>query len=200
MSRPIGLARESASRKRLLEAGLELFLAQGYNDTGVQDVLRATDLPKGSFYHHFASKEAFGLLVVDRYVEEVHAELDRVLGDPSRKPLARVRHFFERTRATYASQGYRGCLFGALGQELSGVSEAFRRKVESCLARIVERLAGCLELAREAGDLPPGTDTRGLADLLVNCWEGAALRSRLLRSPAPLEAMLNFCFSAIATD
>ena len=197
MNRPIGLS-ATPSRDRLLDTGLELFLAQGYNDTGVQDVLTATGLPKGSFYHHFESKEAFGLEVVDRYMMAAHAELDRVLSDPTRPPLARARHFFERIRAGYASQGYRGCLFGALGQELSGVSPAFRRKVESCLARIAQRLATCLELAREAGDLPAETDTRAMADLLVNCWEGAALRSRLLRSPAPLDAMLDFYFSAVA--
>lgn len=89
-----------------------------------------------------------------------------------------------------------GCLLGGLGQELSGISEVFRRKVERCFVEIARRIAGCLGEAVEHGDLPEDTDTRALADLLINCWEGAALRSRLRRTPAPLREMLDFCFRA----
>ena len=90
-----------------------------------------------------------------------------------------------------------GCLLGGLGQELSGVSEVFRRKIEQCFSEIVEQLTVCLGEARERGDIPPDTDARRLASLLVDCWEGAALRSRLRREAAPLDAMLDFYFGAI---
>ena len=87
-----------------------------------------------------------------------------------------------------------GCLLGGLGQELSGVSEVFRRKIEQCFAGIAARLAVCLEEARKRGDIPRDTDVKRLASLLVDCWEGAALRSRLRRDAAPLDAMLDFMF------
>ena len=87
-----------------------------------------------------------------------------------------------------------GCLLGGLGQELSGVSDAFRRKIEDCFTEIATRLAVCLEEARERGDLPAASDPQRLAALLVDCWEGAALRSRLQRDLAPLDAMLEFYF------
>jgi TetR/AcrR family transcriptional repressor of nem operon len=85
---------------------------------------------------------------------------------------------------------------GGLGQELSGVSEVFRRKIETCLSEIAARIAVCLEEARKRGDIPADSDPRRLASLLVDCWEGAALRSRLRGSAAPLEAMLDFYFKA----
>jgi TetR/AcrR family transcriptional regulator, transcriptional repressor for nem operon len=90
-------------------------------------------------------------------------------------------------------------MLGGLGQELSGVSDVFRQKIEWCFSTIVARITDCLEQARQQGDLPPDTDPQHMANLLLNCWEGAALRSRLLRNPAPLEAMLDFYFSAAAT-
>lgn len=184
------------TRERLLEAGLHMLLQRGYNDLGIQALLDATGVPRGSFYHHFGSKEDFALQVVDRYMANVHAGLDDCLLDYTRPPLDRVRGFFEATREKYRTEGYLGCLLGGLGQELSGVSERFAQKIEDCFDAIARRMAGCLEEARQRGDLPEDTDPRQMADLLVDCWEGAALRTRLRRDPAPLEAMLDFYFRA----
>ena len=91
-----------------------------------------------------------------------------------------------------------GCLIGGLGQELSGVNEVFRGKIEECFAEIAERMATCLEEARLRGDIPADSDPRHTANVLVDCWEGAALRSRLRREPAPLNAMLDFYFRSAA--
>jgi TetR/AcrR family transcriptional repressor of nem operon len=46
--------------------------------------------------------------------------------------------------------------------------------------------------------MPPDADPNELASVLVDCWEGAALRSRLRREPGPLTAMLDFYFSSVA--
>jgi TetR/AcrR family transcriptional repressor of nem operon len=186
------------TKLRLLDAGLAMLLEHGYNDLGIQALLEATDTPKGSFYHHFKDKEDFALQVVDRYMQGVHAGLDNCLGDTSRPPLERVRQFFDATQEHYRGEGYLGCLLGGLGQELSGVSEVFRHKIEACFSQIVEQLTTCLDEAGERGHISPHTDTRRMASTLVDCWEGAALRSRLRREAAPLEAMLDFYFSAVA--
>jgi TetR/AcrR family transcriptional regulator, transcriptional repressor for nem operon len=183
-----------STKQRLLDAGLPLLLEHGYNDLGIQALLATTRTPKGSFYHHFKDKEDFALQVVDQYMREVHAGLDDCLGDESLPPLERARCFFERTQGHYRSEGYMGCLLGGLGQELSGVSDVFRRTIEDCFAQIAGRIAVCLEEARERGDLPGGSDPQHMAGLLVDCWEGAALRSRLRRDAAPLNAMLDFYF------
>lgn len=183
-----------ATKQRLLDAGQAMLLERGYHDLGIQALLEATGVPKGSFYHHFVNKEGFALQVIDQYMHQVHAGLDACLGDQSRPPLARVRRFFELTQESYKNEGYLGCLLGGLGQELSGVSEVFRHKIEECFSAIAGRIAGCLEEARKRGDLPAGSNPRRMASLLVDCWEGAALRSRLRGNAAPLGAMLDFYF------
>lgn len=186
------------TKQHLLEHGVAMVLRHGYHDLGIMALLQEAEVPKGSFYHHFASKEDFGLQVIDLYMEQVHAGLDACLGDESRPPLQRVRRFFELTEEKYRSEGYLGCLLGGLGQELSGVSEVFRRRVDACLSEIARRIAGCLEEAVHRGDLPADTDPQAMAQLLVNCWEGAALRTRVRRDPAPLREMLDFYFRAAA--
>lgn len=186
------------TQQKLLEKGMEMLLRQGYNDLGIAALLEKTRIPKGSFYHHFTSKEDFALQVIDLYLKEVHRGLDQCLGDTNVPPLKRVRGFFEGTVEKYRGEGYLGCLLGGLGQELSGVSETFRRKVEQCFNEIAGRLAVTLQEAVDIGDLAQGTDTQKMAELLVNCWEGAALRMRLRRDPAPLMEMLDFYFRTAA--
>lgn len=171
-----------------------MLLERGYNDLGIQALLKETDTPKGSFYHHFSSKEDFALQVVDRYMDEVHQGLDACLVDSEAPPLQRVRNFFEATREKYGEDDHLGCMLGGLGQELAGVSDVFRERIDGCLGTIGERIAVCLRDAQANGELPEGTDPDHMAQLLVNCWEGAALRSRLRRSPGPLDEMLDFYF------
>jgi TetR/AcrR family transcriptional regulator, transcriptional repressor for nem operon len=185
---------EPTTKERLLEVGLALLLEHGYHGLGVQTLLEAAKVPKGSFYHHFKSKEDFALQVVDRYMVEVHEGLDACLGDAAVPPLDRIRTFFRETREKYRREGYMGCLLGSLGQELSAASEVFGRKIDRCLAVIARQMASCLREAQARGEIAPDADPDGLADRLLDCWEGAALRSRLLRSPEPLEAMLDFYF------
>jgi TetR/AcrR family transcriptional repressor of nem operon len=190
---------EHATKQRLLDMGMAMLLKHGYHDLGIQALLDATSTPKGSFYHHFRDKEDFALQAIDRYMGQVHAGLDACLGDTSRAPLMRVRRFFEMTQQAYRKEGYMGCLLGGLGQELSGVSDVFRRRIEGCFREIAKRIAMCLEEARKRGDIPAEADPRRMASLLVDCWEGAALRSRLRGNAAPLAAMLDFYFqSAVA--
>lgn len=194
------MTKTHATKQRLLDAGQAMLLEHGYHALGIQALLAATDTPKGSFYHHFVDKEDFALQVIDQYMGQVHAGLDACLGNPGRPPLERVRGFFELTRESYRKEGYMGCLLGGLGQELSGVSEVFRRKIEACFAAIARRIATCLEEARERGDIPPDSDPRRMASLLVDCWEGAALRSRLRGNAAPLTAMLDFYFRSVEEE
>ena len=188
------------TKQRLLDAGLTMLLKHGYNDLGIQALLSDTRTPKGSFYHHFKDKEDFALQIIDQYMQQAHAGLDACLEDTSRPPLERVRRFFAMMQENYRKQGYMGCLLGGLGQELSGVSAVFRRKIDGCLSDIASRLAVCLEEARKQGELPADADTCRLAGLLVDCWEGAALRSRLRGNAAPLAAMLDFYFRSAVSS
>lgn len=187
-----------ATKQRMIDEGLRMLLQQGYNSLGIQAVLEATGVPKGSFYHHFTDKEDFALQVIDAYVTDVHATLDACVADTTLLPLDRVRSFFAKVEVSYAQDGYLGCLMGGLGQELSGVSEVFRARIDWCFSSIAERLQSCLDAAKAEGTIGAGVDTFRMANLLVDCWEGAALRSRLKRDPAPLASMLEFYLHSVA--
>lgn len=187
----------STTKQDLLELGMQLLLKHGYADLGVATLLEQAGVPKGSFYHHFESKEDFGLQAIDTYMQGVHGALEAAFADNEREPLQQIRQFFELVAGSYKGEGYLGCLLGGLGQELAGVSPAFRAKVEECFNVIARRFEKALKVAKAHGQLREGIEPRELADLLVNCWEGAALRSRLRRSPGPLGQMLDFYFSAV---
>lgn len=174
-----------------------MLLEHGHNALSIQLVLDETTIPKGSFYHHFKGKEDFAFQVVEAYVAEVHVVLDACLKDESLPPLDRIRAFFGIVQQKYREEGYMGCLMGGLGQELSGVNDDFRGLIERCLGSIAERLAASLEAARQTGAIASEANVPLLADLLVDCWEGAALRSRLRREPSPLGAMLEFYLASI---
>ncbi len=188
------------TREKLLDAGLQLLLERGYNGLGIQELLRTTQAPKGAFYHHFESKQDFALQVVDRYMEEVHQGLKLCLEDDSLPPLERIRRFFELSRDKYSRDGYLGCMLGGLGQELSGTHEAFRTRIEACFAFIADRFADCIEQARLRGEVADSTDPLEAANLLLDCWEGGALRCRLWRDPEPLNRVLDFCFGSLRAE
>jgi TetR/AcrR family transcriptional regulator, transcriptional repressor for nem operon len=158
------------SRERLLDEGLSLLLTHGYNSLGVQALLQAADVPKGSFYHHFRSKQDFALAVIDRYMDEVHAGLDVCLNASDCPPLQRIRRFFELSRDKYGRDGYLGCMLGGLGQELSGVNETFRSKIEGCFSHIAERFAACIRTGARGGRSArrdgPARSSRPFAELL----------------------------------
>jgi TetR/AcrR family transcriptional repressor of nem operon len=191
-------ASRPATCEALLDAGTELILEKGYNHCGLDEILKRAEAKKGSFYHFFSSKEEFGLAVVDRYAAARFATLDRFLGDDSRRPLERLRLFFEDSARRHESMGYRrGCLFGNLGQEMADQSEAFRRRLSDCLRHLHDQIAGCLRLAQEQGDLSPALDADRLADYCLNSWEGAVLRMKVVKSIEPLEEFLEVMFGIV---
>ena len=185
------------TKQKLIDNGLQLILQQGYNSLGLQELLGVAGTPKGSFYHHFRDKEDFALQVVDAYIADVHSTLDRCVNDSTLAPLDRIRAFFTAVEESYRREGYLGCLMGGLGQELSGVSETFRAKIDWCFSSIAEWLKVCLDAAKAEGAISSNVRTAEMANLLVDCWEGAALRSRLKRNPAPLAVMLEFYLQAL---
>src|ERR1700678_683117 len=85
----------STTRDYLIEVGLALMRKYGYGATGVQEILDAAGVPKGSFYHHFSSKEEFTAAVVERYVTLAGEHCRKVLTNTQEAPLRRLRRYFE---------------------------------------------------------------------------------------------------------
>jgi len=189
---------KESTRDVLLEAGKKSFLENGYANSGIETILHAAGVPKGSFYYYFQSKEDFGLKVLDQFAACYDRHLDQILGDTSLPPLVRLRNYFESAFGKLKSdQCRKGCLVGNLSQELADRSEAFRARLEEIFESWVDRYAKCLEEAQQAGEIGPDLDVRELAEFWLNSWQGAVLRAKTTRSTAPLETFLDVMFGRV---
>lgn len=184
------------TRELLLRAGLEVLTEKGFAATGIDEILGRVGVPKGSFYHYFDSKEAFGLALIERYGEFFARKLDRHLRNAALSPLARMHAFVDDAKASMARYDYRrGCLIGNLGQEMGALPESFRLRLRETFEDWQRRTADCLRDAQDAGELSPALDPHQLATYFWIGWEGAVLRSKLEHSPAPLELFAHFFFA-----
>lgn len=181
-------SRPDAPRARLLRHGVAILTEKGFAAVGIEEILAAAEVPKGSFYHYFASKEAFGLALIDAYADYFATKLDRWLTDPQRSPLERLRGFIADARAGMARFDFhRGCLVGNLGQEMGALPDAFRARLSAVLDDWESRTASCLRAAQQAGEIGSDVDAARLARFFWIGWEGAVLRAKLDRSPDPLD-------------
>jgi TetR/AcrR family transcriptional regulator, transcriptional repressor for nem operon len=183
----------------LVWCGTELLTERGFQVTGIDEVLKRVGVPKGSFYHFFASKHEFGEAVIRNYVEYYARKMTRIFDDASMGPLARLRLFVEDAKRGMLKYGYRrGCLIGNLGQELASVDDEFREQLESVLRSWEERVTGCLLQAIDAGELPVQSDARALSRFFWIGWEGAVLRAKLTRNAEPLDQFADLFFQLIS--
>ncbi|WP_175691558.1 TetR/AcrR family transcriptional regulator [Burkholderia anthina] len=187
-----------ATRDMLLRAGLEVLTEKGFSATGLDEILGRAGVPKGSFYHYFDSKEAFGLALIDRYAEFFARKLERHFSQLDRTPLARVHAFVDDACEGMARYAYsRGCLIGNLGQEMGALPERFRARLRATFEDWQRRLADCLAAAQQVGELSASADVAELAAFFWIGWEGAVLRAKLERSDVPLRLFAQFFFDGL---
>ena len=193
-------AKRGDTRMALIRTGTEICTEQGFQVTGIEEVLKRVGVPKGSFYHFFSSKREFGEAVIDNYAEYFERRLDRILKDTRLRPLERLKAFVRDAEEGMAKYKFRrGCLVGNLGQELGGLDDTFRSRLEAVLLSWQERTAVCLAEAVVAGDLPATSDVKRLAEFFWVGWEGAILRAKLSRSVTPLRHFSDLYFSKVLT-
>lgn len=196
---PKGTEGYSKTREALVRAGLEVLTEKGFSASGIDEILRRVAVPKGSFYHYFASKEAFVVELIDHYAAYFALKLDRYLTDESLSPLLRLRAFVTDAEDGMARHQYkRGCLVGNLGQEIGALPERFRCRLEAVFADWQDRVEKCLLAAKKAGEISPWAQCNKLSAVFWIGWEGAVLRARLEQSPKPLKAFAEFFLTEIA--
>ncbi len=190
-----GSARSVDKRKALVDIGTALFTQQGFGHTGLDEIVQAADVPKGSFYYYFESKDAYAHAVIANYAAYFARKLDRTLDDPSRSPLQRLKAFTDdATAGVLRFEFRRGCLIGNLGQEMAGLEEAFRVLLLEVLDAWRERFRRCIDEARTAGEIRTTVDSASLARFFWSAWEGAVLCAKLERSRAPLDNVASLFF------
>jgi TetR/AcrR family transcriptional repressor of nem operon len=186
------------TRELLLHAGLEVLTEKGFSAAGIDEILRRVGVPKGSFYHYFESKEAFGACLIDRYAAYFARKLDRHFGNELLSPLARLHAFVVDAKAGMARHDFRrGCLIGNLGQEMGALPEGFRSQLQGVFADWQGRLTVCLRAAQQAGELSRQADCEELSAFFWIGWEGAVLRAKLERSAEALEVFSRVFFARL---
>ncbi len=186
------------NREKLLTAGLRVVHEYGFGASSVRDIVQAAGVPQGSFTNHFASKEAFGLEIMEHYYAMTNAGVVATLRNDALPPLARLRRWIE-GEIEYLKQDEmrKGCLYGNMAAEASEQSEAIRARIVRAFAENQESVAYCLRAAVEAGELSASTEIVEVAGLIVSSFQGAILVAKAQRSPEPIERFLRVLFSSV---
>jgi TetR/AcrR family transcriptional repressor of nem operon len=188
----------TTTREKLLEVGAELIAAKSFNSCGLAEILTAAGVPKGSFYHYFASKEDFGVALIEKESAEYFEQLRDILGDRKRSPLARLRTVFELGRENCLSHGpARQCLIPRLALETAQLSETVQAAVKCAYDQWTALLAGVIREAQASDEIGRGQDPERLAKVLVMLWEGATIRMQIDRSLQPVDDFLTFVFDSL---
>lgn len=191
MSRP-------SNRDKILTEGLRVVHERGFAGASVRDIVQAAGVPQGSFTNHFASKEAFGLEIIDLYFAKGCETMRETLRNDSLPPLQRLGTYIDATKNRLNQDGMRnGCLFGNFTAEASDHSEVIRQRLVEIFAEVQDSVAYCLRAAVEVGELPPDFDCDDVAGFVVSSLQGANLLAKAQRSPVPVERFKQILFTRI---
>ena len=190
------------TRQRLILAGAGIMHRQGYNGTGIQQVLDACNVPKGSFYHYFRSKEDFALAVVEHHAALLADRIGQIFADRSLPPLERVRLFFNRGLERLSDPASLfsscGCPLGNLVQEMAPANAAFRESLDKALGQMEQALAATLREAQAAGEMAARLDPDEAARFVLASWQGALLRMKAGGGPQSVARARDFLLDMLA--
>lgn len=175
-------------RERIIEAGVATIHARGFATTGVRAITAAAGVPQGSFTNHFASKEAFGVVVLDRYLADTEAIIGRTLHDAARRPVERLLAYFDAVAAKLEAVGWRhGCMIGNLSLEAAEHSDLIRGRLAALHDGLRQPFADVIAAAQRAGEIHDDLSAHDLAEFLLASWQGAMMRMKVDRRPDAID-------------
>ncbi|WP_278264384.1 TetR/AcrR family transcriptional regulator [Nocardia sp. AG03] len=161
-------------KERLLREGMRQIYASGFHGTTVDRVLEQSGVPKGSFYHHFGSKESFGSAVLSRYMQYQFELLDRWMPRTDLTTTEKLVGYFEEMVHRFVRSGFqRACLVGKMSTEVAATSEVFRTQLDEDLRLWKSRLVAVLEEGQQKGDIRTDRTSSELADGVLALIQGA---------------------------
>lgn len=176
-------------KQRILDTGRGIILGKGFSAVGLNEILSTAQVPKGSFYHYFKSKEAFGEALVDNYVADYLTQVDSLLRDDGAPAAERLMRYWKSWMST-GETAECNCLVVKLSGEVSDMSEAMRAALLRGTNLIIERLGQCIAEGMADGSLTGNLDTRHTALTLYELWLGAALLSKVRRDRSALDTAM----------
>lgn len=175
-------------RDNILAVGQRIMSGKGFSAVGLNEILTEAKVPKGSFYHYFGSKDAFGEALLANYFEDYLAELDATLAQPGLTMAQRLANYFDQWRANQSFLDCQGkCLAVKLAAEVADLSEAMRAVLNGGTAAIVARLAAAIETGVAEGSLAIDDTPRQVAQSLYQLWLGASVMVKIVRSVEPFD-------------
>ncbi|MBB3772155.1 TetR/AcrR family transcriptional repressor of nem operon [Angulomicrobium tetraedrale] len=186
------------TRDRIVAAGRKAMLEQGYEGTGIGPLLASVAVPKGSFYHFFASKEAFAGAVLAAYADHYRQIRQALFADAGLSPMIRLeRHLEHLERETMSEEGVAGCLYGVLALAAPGLGAELRGQLGEVFAAWEGDLAAVIAEAQQAGEADGALDPREAAAYVIDAYEGAVIRARAGDAPAAFARFRRFTLATL---
>ena len=179
----------STTKEKIIQSGIEVLLEKGYNGAGLKEILDAAGVPKGSFYHFFKNKEAFAKEALTHYSDGFKPVLQQFLIDSKKSPIQRIELFFAAMTELFDTEKNckGGCLVGNIAQELADINDPLRTQVLQIMESWREYFVTCLDQAKKNNELANNTDSTQLAEFILNSWEGALLKMKVVGNVEPLK-------------
>ncbi len=178
-------------REHILATGQRIIAGKGFSAVGLNEILKEAGVPKGSFYHYFGSKEAFGVNMLAHYFDDYLVDIDRTLCQPGLNMAQRLMNYWQQWRESQSFSECQGkCLAVKLGAEVADLSDSMRLTLEAGTSRIISRLAEALELGVAEGSLTIDDTPRTVAESLYQLWVGASVRVKIVQNTGPFDSAL----------
>ncbi|WP_397448354.1 TetR/AcrR family transcriptional regulator [Pseudomonas sp. NA-150] len=187
------------TRAKLVAEGLKSMLINGYDGIGLNAILEAAGVPKGSFYYFFKSKEEFAIAVLEAY-EDHYCEMRSALFNNSlASPLQRLKnYFYEAERIHLAEEPLGGCLYGVFGQTARARSPEFRHKLSAVFMRWETQIQEVLKEAQLVGEVDPSINPGDAAAFLIEAYEGVLIRMKVDGDNKAFGRFMSFAFGALS--
>lgn len=186
------------TRQRIIEAGAQAMIAKSYNGTGLNEILQAAGVPKGSFYHFFKSKENLGIAVIEKSAADHLQVLRSFYSNRAFTPVQRLRNLYEWVRDEAAGQETRKeCVICKLALEQAALSEPMRAAIRCCLDQTRALMAQVIREAQAAGEIDKGIEAEKLADFLRSSFDGVMIRVQIDGDVRPIDNFLHFVFDVL---
>ncbi|MCO4113951.1 acrylate utilization transcriptional regulator AcuR [Aeromonas hydrophila] len=175
------------TRDDLIRSGLELLTQNGFLSTGVDAIVKNANVPKGSFYYYFKSKEEYAQTVLNAYDSFFEHKLKKHLYVSSNAPIIRLENFIHDACDGIKKYKFtRGCLVGNMMQESPGLPPSFIKQLQDILESWQALVAACLSEALSSGEISSDMNDKQLAIIFWSGWEGAVMRAKLYCSIQPI--------------
>jgi TetR/AcrR family transcriptional repressor of nem operon len=178
----------SPVRDTILATGQRIMGAKGFSAVGLNEVLAAAGVPKGSFYHYFASKEAFGEALLEDYFSAYLADMDRIFRQPGQTKAQQLEAYFAAWQDSQSFEDCQGkCLAVKLGAEVADLSEPMRAALQRGTTGITDRLARALDAGVADGSVTIQDPPDAVARCLYQLWLGASIMVKIARTARPFQ-------------